>query len=168
MYPRQAPSTHTEQLGDEVAVYDAARKRVHALNPTAARVWRQCDGATSPEAMAAALRRDLAVPEAEAVVELTLRHLARAHLLEAPAIGPSDRQGWTRRALHSPRCGGLAAAGDSTRSWRPAPVAAQSIMSADTHSHRAGAGRPGDHGRGHADGHELHRRRHDVAVAVAA
>ena len=80
MFPRQSPTTHTEQLGAEVAVYDRARAQVHALNPTAARVWRQCDGATSPDAMAAALARDL-VPEAEAVVDLTLRELARLHLL---------------------------------------------------------------------------------------
>jgi Coenzyme PQQ synthesis protein D (PqqD) len=45
---------------------------VHALNATAARVWQQCDGATSPEVIAAALHRDLAMPEAEAVVDLTL------------------------------------------------------------------------------------------------
>ena len=48
MYPRQSRTTHTEQLGDEASVYDWARAQVHALNPTAARVWRQCDGATSP------------------------------------------------------------------------------------------------------------------------
>ena len=53
MYPRQSPTTHTEQLGDEASVYDWARAQVHALNPTAARVWRQCDGATSPDAIAA-------------------------------------------------------------------------------------------------------------------
>ena len=58
MYPRQSPTTHTEQLGDEASVYDWARAQVHALNPTAARVWRQCDGATSPEAIAAGLRVD--------------------------------------------------------------------------------------------------------------
>ena len=56
MYPRQSPTTHTEQLGDEASVYDWARAQVHALNPTAARVWRLCDGATSPDAIAAALR----------------------------------------------------------------------------------------------------------------
>ena len=84
MYPRQSPTTHTEQLGDEVAVYDRARAQVHALNPTAARVWRRCDGATSPDAIAAALRREMGIPEADAVVDLTLRELARAHLLELP------------------------------------------------------------------------------------
>ena len=48
MYPRQSATTHTEQLGDEASVYDWARGQVHALNPTAACVWRQCDGATTP------------------------------------------------------------------------------------------------------------------------
>ncbi len=98
MYPRQSSTTHTEQLGDEVAVYDRARAQVHALNPTAARVWRQCDGATSPDAMAAALARD-SVPEAEAVVDLTLRELARRHLLESPVDSRADRPARTRRWL---------------------------------------------------------------------
>src|SRR4029450_12963171 len=82
MYPRQSPTTHTEQLGDEASVYDWAHARVHALNPTAARVWRLCDGATSPDAIAAALHRELGIPEADAVVDLTLKQLARRHLLE--------------------------------------------------------------------------------------
>src|SRR6185369_15041765 len=64
MYPRQSPTTHTEQLGDEASVYDWARTQVHALNPTAACVWRQCDGATSPEAIAAALRQERGVADA--------------------------------------------------------------------------------------------------------
>ncbi len=72
MYPRQSSTTHTEQLGDEASVYDWARGQVHALNPTAARVWRLCDGATSLKQ----LLRPCAwrwIPEAEAVVDLTLR-----------------------------------------------------------------------------------------------
>ena len=84
MYPRQSPTTHTEQPGDEASVYDWARAQVHALNPTAARVWRLCDGATSPDAIAAALRVETGVIEAAAVVDLTLRQLARVHLLELP------------------------------------------------------------------------------------
>ena len=52
MHPRQSPTTHTEQLGDEVAVYDRAHAKVHALNPIAAGVWQRCDGATSPDTIA--------------------------------------------------------------------------------------------------------------------
>jgi hypothetical protein len=99
MYPRQSPTTHTEQLGEEASVYDWARAQVHALNPTAARVWRQCDGATSPAAIAAALRREMGTPEADAVVDLTLKQLARVHLLELPGESRGDRPATTRRWL---------------------------------------------------------------------
>ena len=101
MYPRQSPTTHTEQLGDEASVYDWARAQVHALNPTAACVWRQCDGATSPDAIAAALRREMGIPEADAVVDLTLTQLARLHLLELPVESRGDRPATTRRWLLS-------------------------------------------------------------------
>ena len=101
MYPRQSPTTHTEQLGDEASVYDWARAHVHALNPTAARVWGLCDGATSPNAIAAALRVEMGIPEADAVVDLTLRHLARVHLLELPVEARGDRPVTTRRWLLS-------------------------------------------------------------------
>ena len=98
MYPRQSPTTHTEQLGDEASVYDWARAQVHALNPTAARVWRRCDGATSPDAIAAALRVETGVAEADAVVELTLGHLARLHLLErgveSRGVSPATTRRW--------------------------------------------------------------------------
>ena len=98
MYPRRSPTTHTEQLGDEASVYDWARGQVHALNPTAARVWQQCDGATSPEVMADALARDM-IPEARAVVDLTLKELTRLQLLELPADSLADQPAKTRRWL---------------------------------------------------------------------
>jgi hypothetical protein len=99
MYPRQSHTTHTEQLGDEVSVYDSARAKVHALNPTAARVWIQCDGVTSPTAMAGVLRREMGILEADAVVDLALRQLARVHLLELPVESGGDPPATTRRWL---------------------------------------------------------------------
>ena len=99
MYPRQSLTTHTEQLGDEASVYDWARAQVHALNPTAAWVWRLCDGATSRDAIAAALRVEMGIPEADAVVDLTLKQLARVHLLELPVELRGDRSAPTRRWL---------------------------------------------------------------------
>ena len=124
MYPRRSPTTHTEQLGDEASVYDWARAQVHALNPTAARVWQQCDGATSPDAMAAALRVEMGIAEADVVVDLTLTQLARLHLLELPADSQSDRSATTRRWLLSR---GVAAASPGDLLDRGAsPAAAQS------------------------------------------
>src|SRR4051812_42578456 len=101
MYPRQSSTTHTEQLGDEASVYDWARVHVHALNPTAAYVWQHCDGATSPSAIAADLRQEMGVPEAEAeaVVDLTLRQLARVHLLAWPVAPQANQPQTTRRWL---------------------------------------------------------------------
>ena len=99
MYPRQSRTTHTEQLGDESSVYDWARAEVHALNPTAARVWRLCDGATSTDEIAAVLHREMGIPEAHAVVDLTLKQLARVHLLELPVESPGERRAPTRRWL---------------------------------------------------------------------
>ena len=96
MYPRQSPTTHTEQLGDEASVYDWARAQVHALNPTAAHVWRQCEGATSPKRCGWIDGRTS--PEAEAVVELTLRELARPTCWQRRS-SPADRSAMDRRWL---------------------------------------------------------------------
>ena len=93
MFPRRSVTTHTEQLGDEASVYDWARAQVHALNPTASFVWQRCDGATSRQAIAAALRQGVGIVEADEVVELTLAQLARLHLLELPVESRDDRQG---------------------------------------------------------------------------
>jgi hypothetical protein len=101
MFPRHSRTTHTEQLGDEASVYDWARAQVHALNRTAACVWRQCDGATSPDAIAAVLRREMGTAEAAAVVELTLAQLARVHLLESQVESRGERAALTRRWLLS-------------------------------------------------------------------
>ena len=37
----------TDELPDEILVYDLDRHKAHCLNRTAALVWRQCDGKTS-------------------------------------------------------------------------------------------------------------------------
>jgi hypothetical protein len=99
MYPLRSSSTHTEQLGNEASVYDWAHAQVHALNPTAARVWWLCDGATSTDAIAAALRVEMGIPEADAIVDLTLKELARLHLLELPVQSLKERPAPTRRWL---------------------------------------------------------------------
>ena len=161
MYPRQSATTHTEQLGDEASVYDWARAQVHALNPTAACVWRQCDGATSPDAMAAALRAEMGIAEAEAVVDLTLRQLARLHLLELPVESRGDQPATTRRwLLHR----GVAAAMLPVIYSIVAPSPRGSAVAgggADADERDAESRQPGHHGGGHADGHQFRRGQHD-------
>ena len=162
MYPRQSPTTHTEQLGDEASVYDWARAQVHALNPTAARVWRLCDGATSPDAIAAALRVEMGIPEADAVVDLTLRQLARMHLLELPVESRGDRPATDPAVAARSWRGGGDAAGDLLDRGavtRGSAVAAGGRADAD--EPLAESRRPRHYGRGHADRHQLRRRRDD-------
>lgn len=96
-YPKQAPTVHVEQLGDELCIYDWLRKEVHALNPTAARVWQQCDGQTSPAQIAEKLQAELNVPHAEDLVWLTLARLEKAHLLAEDVVKPVRRKVLPRR-----------------------------------------------------------------------
>src|SRR5262245_41617721 len=95
--PKRAETVHVEQLGDELCIYDWQRKEVHALNPTAARVWQQCDGQTSPEQIAATLVAELNLPNAEELVWLTLSKLEKAHLLAEDVVKPARRRVLPRR-----------------------------------------------------------------------
>ena len=54
---------------------------------------------TSRDAIAAALRAEMDIPEAEAVVDLTLGELARLHLVAVPIESHGDRPPTTRRWL---------------------------------------------------------------------
>jgi hypothetical protein len=75
-HPQRATNLHIEQLGDELAIYDWERKEVHALNPTAARVWQLCDGQTSPAHMAATVAAKFGIADATGLVDLTLQRAA--------------------------------------------------------------------------------------------
>jgi hypothetical protein len=111
---RSRPQARTDgvvvvDLPDEVLVYDEARHRAHCLSPTAALVWKQCDGRTT----VAALGRRLAAHPGgrsldRATVELALAELARARLLVEPAVRRADGSRLTRREVL--RRAGLAAA----------------------------------------------------------
>jgi hypothetical protein len=98
-YPKQAACIHVEQLGIELCLYDWQRKEVHALNPTAARVWEQCDGQTSLTQIAAMLQAELQLPNTEAneLAWLTLAQLEKAHLLHEDVVKPAHRKMLPRR-----------------------------------------------------------------------
>lgn len=67
---------------DEIVVYDLSRHRAHALNQTAAVVWRHCDGRTSFGAVATALGKSLGIRPNLELVGVTVERLRRACLLE--------------------------------------------------------------------------------------
>ena len=125
VYPRQSRTVHIEPLGDELCVYDWSHQEVHALNPTAARVWRMCDGQTSIEQMAAMLQADWGIPNAEALVAMTLHQLEQARLLAEPVKQPDEQRTLTRR--EALRLGVTAALLPVVHSIvAPSPAAAQS------------------------------------------
>lgn len=79
-----------EELGDELLVYDRDTDRVHCLSPSAAAVWRRCDGRTPAGGLSAQLDLD------GETVERALDELAGLGLLEA---GEAMTDGTTRREL---------------------------------------------------------------------
>ena len=88
-----------EKVGDEIVVYDEARKMAHNLNPTSSFLWAHCDGQTSVPAMAMLLNKELGVPADEDFVWHTLARLSRAHLLDVEVARTTLPTGITRRGL---------------------------------------------------------------------
>ena len=86
-------------LLDEVLVYDLDRHRAHCLNPTAAAVFRRCDGQTSVREIARGLHKGGAGSASEAAVWLALERLDQVHLLEAPLREAPGAPGLSRREL---------------------------------------------------------------------
>jgi hypothetical protein len=85
------------ELPGETLVYDLKQNKAHCLNHSAAVVWRHCDGQTTLTELAAALRRELGVPDVEAAVRLALEQLSRRGLLEQPLPPLAEDQRRSRR-----------------------------------------------------------------------
>src|SRR3954454_746436 len=88
-----------EQLGDELVVYDAKHHCAHRLNPTAAWMWRHCDGRKTVAETTQLLADELQQPVDEELVWLSLETLDKAHLLSAPLQRPSGAPDDSRRAM---------------------------------------------------------------------
>jgi hypothetical protein len=87
----------TEQLGDELVVYDQERKRGHRLNRTSALVWRYSDGTKTIREIAALLQQELNPAADENLVLITLSQLDAAHLLEESVKVSSQQTRSSRR-----------------------------------------------------------------------
>jgi hypothetical protein len=87
------------ELPDELLVYDLDRHKAHCLNPTAALVFKHCDGRTSVKQIAGALSRELDVAADERLVWLSLERLEKARLLEERPEPPLAAESFSRREL---------------------------------------------------------------------
>ena len=79
----------TQELPEEVLVYDLKDHKAHCLNQTAAAVWKHCDGKTSVLEMTALINRDFNQTMDEAAVWQAIGHLSKANLLEARVAPPA-------------------------------------------------------------------------------
>jgi hypothetical protein len=87
------------ELPDELLVYDLERHKAHCLNPTAALVFKHCDGRTSVKQIARTLGSELDIAPDEGLVWLSLERLDKARLLEARPAPPQATQRYSRRDL---------------------------------------------------------------------
>lgn len=87
--PQAREFRHVRELDGELVIVDDVLDVAHRLRPDAARIWRACDGAADP----AAIARTAGVPQPTA--DAALAELCRLGLLEAPAARALD----TRRSM---------------------------------------------------------------------
>ena len=88
-----------KELPDETLVYDLDSDKAHCLNNTAARVWKNCDGQTSIEAITASVGLETGNSIDDRVVWLALDQLEKFHLLSAAPARPEYLSGLNRRQL---------------------------------------------------------------------
>ncbi|MDT4953784.1 MAG: hypothetical protein QOJ02_1922 [Acidobacteriota bacterium] len=89
-----------QELPHEVLVYDSERHKAHCLNPTAALVWKHCDGRTSVSEIARLLEKSLGTGAVdEDVVWCALNQLEKDHLLEEKLAWPIGMERISRRTL---------------------------------------------------------------------
>ena len=89
-----------QELPDEVLVYDSERHKAHCLNPTAAFVWKHCDGRKSVSDIARLLEKSIGMGALdEDVVRFALSQLEKDHLLEEKLAWPVGVQPISRREL---------------------------------------------------------------------
>jgi hypothetical protein len=84
---------------DEFVIYDQDRDVIHRLNPISARIWRLCDGRTTPAEIASALCANVDHPVEESLVWFGLSRLGRAHLLTEPVQLPEEIVVRSRRGV---------------------------------------------------------------------
>src|SRR5262245_7746936 len=91
----------SEDLQDELIVYDRDRHRGHCLNRTAALVWHHADGEHTIAELAAILQAELDPVADENLVWYALDRLSAANLLEAPPPRSTDEMRASRRQFVS-------------------------------------------------------------------
>lgn len=88
-----------EEIDGELLIYDLDNHRSHCLNPTAALVWKRCDGKTSAAEIALRLSDSLGTPFDEGLVWFALDKLGKRKLLREPRPKAGGPPNPSRRAM---------------------------------------------------------------------
>ena len=88
-----------KDLNDEVLIYDLERNKAHSLNPSAAFVWKKCNGRRTAGEVAQALSKEFKVAADEQTVWLALDQLSKFNLLEAKITRPPGMSPIGRRQM---------------------------------------------------------------------
>lgn len=86
-----------EDVDGETLVYDLESHDAHCLNPTAALVWRRCDGRTTVRDMVPLLAQ-VGLPEDESLVWMALNRLEKAGLIGSVEI-PEPKSAFSRKEV---------------------------------------------------------------------
>ena len=89
----------TQQLADEILIYDLDREKVLCLNESTALVWHQCDGTKSVAEISRALSAQTGTTVNEDVVWMALRQLKSENLLAVSDSFETPFDGMTRREM---------------------------------------------------------------------
>lgn len=90
----------SKEVDGELLIYDLDRDKAHCLNPSAAAIWKLCDGRTTTDQISNSLLKDKGRAVDERIVWLALTELRRTHLLEEDdwiQPGPQTILGMSRR-----------------------------------------------------------------------
>jgi hypothetical protein len=88
----------TQEMGDEILIYDLKADKAFALNSTSSAIWQYCDGKTSVSEIAEKMSAELKESVSENLVWLALEGLKKEKLIEndneltSPFVGVSRRQ----------------------------------------------------------------------------
>lgn len=95
----RAEALLSEQVGDELVVYDLTSKAVHCLSPLASAVFAHCDGRTDPSRIADVAEERLGRPVSVDEVSAAVEQLEERSLLATPPLVFQDGNGVSRRDL---------------------------------------------------------------------
>jgi hypothetical protein len=87
----------SENLQEEVVLYDKTNNKVHCLSKTAAAIWESCDGSRTVDDLAHIIEAKLGAPADRNLVLLALEELEKAGLMEAGGGIVSDAEFTSRR-----------------------------------------------------------------------